>query len=168
MTSMTVLAVFQRTSSSGSQFVAGFTVSHDSGNADTSLVFVSADVPSIGGRRVQADSFQNCVGASISNNVPIMLGGVMDYTNAKISLHQGGKPQVLSQTFQSGGSTSAVAPRAVAVGGLAAETGTSASSFFDGYLGEWWVYKNRVLTPDQMCVRAAYLATKWNPTPPVF
>lgn len=169
MTGISVLMVYQRASTPGGGSLAfGLMTPHESGNADTTLVYCAADDFSLGGRRLQADSFQAGNSGSMTNGVPGLFAGTLDWSNAKTTFLRNGKVVTRSASFQTSGTTAAIAPHAIMVGGFAFESGTATGSNFDGFISEILVYKNRVLTADEMCVRAAYLAVKWNPNPPVF
>jgi hypothetical protein len=130
----------------------GVTTGHDTGNADTSLIYMGQDPTRlVGGRRVQADSFVQVTGFAVSTSAPNMSAAIFDYANAKLTFMQKGVIQSRQSAFQAAGNTSANSPYSIAVGGFAQESGLTQARAINGQIAEVLVWFSAL----------TYLANKW-------
>lgn len=165
MSGFTVLIVEQKTGSApfepaGCSF--GITESHDSANADSSLVYVAQNPARfLGGRRVQGDSFgSSAVVSAVSNGTPNLQGGIWNWASAVLSYTQNGVLFSRAIAFQTPGTTSALASFGMAVGGFCQETGLTSGNSINGRIGEVLAWKSP-RTPDQLVGPSSYLRKKW-------
>jgi hypothetical protein len=141
MTSIAFIVACKRSAAGGASI--GFTqIDGNTGQYDISLLLAFIDsVYDFGGRRTTLESFQTISG----NTAPsiYILGGVLDYTNAKGYLFESGVKGTQGAAFQTTGTTGAGEPHVISVGGFAQQTGNSA------------------MTPDDLVAPFAYMRLKW-------
>jgi hypothetical protein len=128
----------------GSQFRAGFQV--------TSATW------QIGGRRLDADSFDGNSYSATGRLGPAVTSNVFDYANAKAFGYYNGELLVTEDPFHTAGNTSDTDSDFVGIGSLA-----SAVSIFAGYIAECIVYR-RALTATERVTVERYLGRKWGIT----
>lgn len=162
MTSLAFIVAIRRSAAGGA--AVGFSeIDSGTGQADISLVQAFNDtVYDFGGRRTTSDSFVTISG----NSAPsiYILGGVFDYSNAKASIFESGVKGVQGATFQTAGTTGAGEPHTISIGGFAQQTGNSAASLSNCWVGEslWWAKTSgSAMTADDLVPAFAYMRKKW-------
>jgi hypothetical protein len=157
-------AAFKTATVGGVGTTFSFTVPHDTGNADTQMAEVSNELWNTGGRRIQTDAFSGANGDSLGNNTPFVVCGLIEYTNAKVSLFQNGYERVLrTSATWSAGTTKALDPFGIGVGGFPQETAASNGNPMNGYVGEVLVKAKTsgIYTPDDLFPMHDYICLKW-------
>lgn len=156
------------------------TVPHQVASADGPqvLMYGSTSAVACGGRRLQADAFQIIVaqdnkGASfgsraVANGETYIVSSINDYAGGRIRIfdngHDGG-PHPTTLGIITAGTTAALNPYAMSVGGILQENGglgpNTGNGFINGYVCEVldWFSK---LTDDQLFAANDYLRRKWN------
>lgn len=109
----------------------------------------------LGGRRLDADSFQD-IAYAVPTNRPVVLLGSLDYQNSDAFIRENGIQKNSTTTFQTEGNTSDTASLYVTL--LAAASITV--NHHNGLVGEICVWP-RVLTPTELSLVERYLAKKW-------
>ena len=144
----------------------GITEPHETGNADSSLVFVGLNHGvGGGGRRHQGDAF-NGVGntvMTIANNTPLLGTLQLNFTGKSGCQFFNGVEIALNVAFQTGGSgTTAAAPDpfGISLGAFAQETAAAMGVPCNGWIGEVLGWKS-AMTPDDLVGAHDYLCLKW-------
>jgi len=110
---------------------------------------------SVGGRRLDADSFARANGTGTTN--PRIASAVCDYANSDAFIYADGSLAGSNTSFQTTGNTSDTDSLAVSVGG------GNGPNLLDGWIGEVLVWP-RVLTNAQRLQVERYLGRKWGIT----
>jgi hypothetical protein len=110
----------------------------------------------IGGRRLDADSFQGVSSSALSNGTTYVLSAIFDYGGRNLVLRLNGTTANSSATFQAGGATSDTDSAEVTVGGF-----VGSLTFFDGKFGAFLVYNGATLTQPQWSAIERYLGARY-------
>jgi len=109
----------------------------------------------IGGRRLDADSFQSAETATTITNIFLIHSGILNYANAKAFNYVNGALDGAVDPFQTAGNTTNNDSNNITIGA----TGTPAN-YLNGDIGEIIVY-NRALNTSELAQVHRYLARKW-------
>ena len=115
----------------------------------------------IGGRRLDADSFQ-AFGFTQNANANV-LSGVIDYANSDAFIFQNGTQQASETNFLTSGNTSDTDSGAAAIGASVDAAGAVSANQLDGFVGEVCIY-TRVLSSTERLRVERYMGRKWGIT----
>ena len=162
ITVMAAMFLVAPVSSNGCGF--GITEPHETGNADSSLVFTPLrESVFFGGRRHQGDAFNSVGNLPLANNTAVIVSGTLNFTGKTASDYKNGVEDVINGAFQTGGSgTTAAAPDpfGISLGGFAQESTSSIGNPCNGWIAEILVRKS-VSTPDDTVGPHDYLCYRW-------
>lgn len=119
---------------------------------------VSSGTWQVGGRRLDADSFDGNSYEATGRLGPAVASNVYDYANAKAFGYYNGALLATDDPFQTAGNTSDTDSDYVGIGSLA-----SAVNIFAGYIAECIVYRRALSEAERKRVEA-YLGRKWGIT----
>jgi hypothetical protein len=111
---------------------------------------------SIGGRRLDADSFQGVNSSALSNGTTYIMSAIFDYGGQNLVLRLNGATSASSSSFHAGGATSNTNSSEVTIGGF-----VLTSTFFDGQFGAFLVYNGATLTQPQWSAIERYLGARY-------
>jgi hypothetical protein len=111
---------------------------------------------SIGGRRLDADSFQGVSSSALSNGTTYVMSAIFDYGGRNLVLRLNGATEASSSSFQSGGATADTDSAESTVGGF-----VSTGTFFDGQYGAFLAYNGAALTHPQWSAIERYLGARY-------
>jgi hypothetical protein len=114
----------------------------------------------ISGRKLDADTQQNLLGALNTQNNGQILTAVVDWANSNADIYRNGNSEATTSAWFTDGNTSATNSISVIVG--AKHTGAAPAEFWVGDLHEILVY-NRVITTIERQFLETYLTIKWLP-----
>jgi hypothetical protein len=113
----------------------------------------------LGGRRLDADSFDSAVGAALSQTTnDTILAGTVAFSAATANLHVNGLLIATDGTFQTAGNTSDTDSSSVTIG-----SSPSVANPIDGYIAEIIVYQRALSAAERQRVKQA-LGRKWGIT----
>jgi hypothetical protein len=126
-------------------------------NISLARAFLGVNVgnAAVGGRRLDANSFQNVQSVPVANNTPSVIAGLYDYANANLRISLNGTQTTRTGGFQTAGNTSNTTSRII----VGANDG--GGGIFTGVIAEI-IVTARVLTADEITSTENYLRTKWN------
>lgn len=112
----------------------------------------------IGGRRLDADSFDGNSYSATGRLGPAVVSNVYDYASAKAFGYYNGALLVTEDPFHTAGNTSDTDSDYVGIG-----SGAAATNIFAGYIAECIVYRRSLSEAERKAVEA-YLGRKWGIT----
>lgn len=127
------------------------------GGAGTRFAFGVVNVPSLYGRRLDADSVVFVSAPDFITN-PSVFTAIADYANSDAFLYSGGSLLASNTSFQTNGNTSDTDSLASAIGSNA-----GATNVWDGWAGEIVVYRRALSVSERQSVER-YLGAKWGIT----
>lgn len=108
----------------------------------------------IGGRRLDANSFESADSANAISNIFLMHSGILDYANAKAFQYRNGTLDGTDDPFQTAGNTSDTNSVYITIGA------NDTNQLLNGSIAEIIVY-NRALNTSELAQVHKYLSMKW-------
>lgn len=125
-----------------------------SSNAARFYIRTDSGVPTMGGRRLDSDSFQTISGSgSIVDGKAHVITAIFDYANSNAYLYVDGNLKGSTTTFQTSGNTSDTNALAVKMG----SNSSGQAEFWDGYISEVLVYSGAHSAADRSTIHT-YIA----------
>lgn len=132
-----------------------FLVRTATGDAARAQVLAVSGQVQVGGRRLDADTYQSVNASSISDNVPFMAGAIFDWSNAQLYANLNGVLTQRSGGFQTAGTVQSSVDD-IGIGQNPRTTGNS----YIGSIGEIIVYP-QILSVNERLFIESYLRAKW-------
>lgn len=146
-------AVKANTIMSGTTIRPAIYFSRGGGQQVRAGIGVSGDKLTIGGRRLDGDSYKSITEGSYAPGEVMVISGYIDYANATAKLFKNGTEIGSDTSFQTAGNTSNTDSQSVAIGRYP-------SYGFDGFVAEIAMYDSVLSDADRQAVET-YLTDKW-------
>jgi hypothetical protein len=150
-----IFAAYKPSSITGARMV--FSISSNSSTSVRGCVGlnISDTGYTLGGRRLDADSYQEIVSSTAVNNKILLQTNIIDYANSNAYLYIGGVIKNSTTSFQTDGSTSNTNSATIDIGSIGDGT-----QLFSGDILELIVY-SRVVTSTEQSLVENYLSKKY-------
>lgn len=148
----TLIAVLKTNSVAG----AVLFVSRNSLGSSRFYIYASSGKPTLGGRRLDTDSFQTLGSTDVYSSGFLSHEGWVDYSNSDASVYTNGTLAASTSTFQTSGNTSATDSLNISMGGI----NTTPSEPFTGWITEA-IFYNRAISSGDRAIITAYLEAKY-------